>query len=199
LERVRTAAKTSVEGWSKLQFSQQREFVRSAVKRVIIAGRRMHIEVAMRTLMGSLLGQKIKAESTPAPDREILTLSADLQIFKRGCETRIVTPDSSTERAPVQSIVKAIAQSHDWYKKIVSGQIPNIAQLVQTSGLSLAYVRRILQCANIAPPIVERILKGRHSPDLTLRTVVRRPPLQWAEQDIIFRSSQIGSQTPLHE
>jgi hypothetical protein len=190
LERVRSAAKALVKEWPELQGSKQCEFVSSVVQRVIVADRRMHIEVAMSALISLLLGQKTKAESISTGDRKVLTLSADLQIFKRGCETRIVTPDSAPEHAPVQSIVKAIAQSRDWYQKIVSGQITSITQLVQTSGLSEAYVRRILKCANIAPTIVERIFKGRHTPNLTLRAVVRQIPVQWAEQELMLGLSQ---------
>ena len=188
-DRIRAAAKASASNWAELTAAQQRLFVAAVVHRVILSDQKLCVEVSTPDLVSTLMGQRMGVDSAAIGENAIIALSAELEVCKRGCEVRILTPDSDAERAPVQSIVRAIAQSRDWYEKIVSGQIGNIDHLVQARGLSQAYIRRILPCANLAPAIVERLMRGHHNLDLSLRTILRRIPLPWADQESAITSS----------
>jgi hypothetical protein len=87
-----------------------------------------------------------------------------------------------SEGTPVPSLVKAVARARDWYERIVSGEVNTIGQLVQKSGLTRRYVRRILPFANLSPQITEMILSGKHRADLTLQELLASIPSDWREQ-----------------
>jgi alkylated DNA nucleotide flippase Atl1 len=83
----------------------------------------------------------------------------------------------------VQSFAKAIARARDWYERIVAGEVNTVGQLAQEAGLTKRYVRRILQCATLSPQITETLLTGKHRPNLTLKEILHRMPLNWREQE----------------
>jgi hypothetical protein len=90
------------------------------------------------------------------------------------------------------SLVKVAARAHDWYQQIVAGEIATISQLAEKSGLTKRYVRRVLQCANLSPQIIEGLLAGKHPPNATLQEIVRALPLDWREQDrTVFRLQRV--------
>lgn len=76
-----------------------------------------------------------------------------------------------------------MARAHNWYERIVAGNIATIGQLSQQSGLSKRYVRRILQCAILSPQISEALLSGQHRPNLVLKEILSGVPLNWREQE----------------
>jgi site-specific DNA recombinase len=106
------------------------------------------------------------------------------QIFRRGVEMRIVDPNADVPaRAPVQSIVKAIARSRDWYERVIGGEFCTIEQMATYSGLTKRYVRKILQCAYLSPTVTQDILEGKHPSQLTLKQIVRGVPTTWRDQE----------------
>jgi hypothetical protein len=80
------------------------------------------------------------------------------------------------------SLVRAVARARGWYELIVAGEVAAISQLAQKSGLTRRYIRRILQCANMSPQITEALLTGKQQPNLTLKQLLHRLPLDWSEQ-----------------
>jgi hypothetical protein len=84
------------------------------------------------------------------------------------------------------SLVKVAARAHDWYQRIVAGEISNIGQLAQKSDLTRRYVRRVLQCANLSPQIIESLLTGKHPPNLTVKEILHGVPLNWRDQEKSF-------------
>jgi site-specific DNA recombinase len=103
----------------------------------------------------------------------------------RGGELRVIaTPNSASfEGKPVPSLIKAVARARYWYERITAGEITSIGQLAQESGLTLRYVRRILQCATLSPQITEALLSGDHRPDLTVEELRHSVLPSWAEQE----------------
>ena len=66
---------------------------------------------------------------------------------------------------------------------MLAGEVPNRTTAAKRLNLNEEYLRHVLGCAFLAPDILEAILDGRHSSDLTVKTLSRRNlPLDWAEQ-----------------
>ena len=56
------------------------------------------------------------------------------------------------------------------------------AAIAQRTGFRPRYVSKVLQCAFIAPDIVEAIVEGRQPPDLTFKRLSNHLPMSWMEQ-----------------
>ena len=70
---------------------------------------------------------------------------------------------------------------------MLAGEVPDRTVAAKRLDLNEEYLRRVLGCAFLAPDILEAILDGRHSSDLTVKTLSRRNlPLDWAEQRTQF-------------
>ncbi len=92
------------------------------------------------------------------------------------------TSDGEIVGKSAPALLRAIARAHDWRERLVDGSVHNGRSIAGRSGLNQRYVRRVLQCAFLAPDIVEAILDGRQPPNLTVRKLWRDIPTDWAEQ-----------------
>jgi site-specific DNA recombinase len=180
-------AKLLAKEWPALEISRQQEFVGKIVRQVTIGKAAMWIEIDRTELLATLMGHKCKALRPSRRDElDILKLTADFQVLRRGGELRVISPTggSSFEGELVPSLVKAVARAHGWYERIVAGEITTIGQLALKTGLTRRYVRRILQCAHLSPQITEALLKGKHRPNITLKEILRGVSLNWQEQEM---------------
>jgi site-specific DNA recombinase len=181
-EHVKLLAKE----WPTLDTSKQHQFVGNILRKVTIGETAVWIEIDRTKLLATLLGYKSKVLRPSRRDElDILKLTADFQVLRRGGELRVISPHSESrfEGERVPSLVKAVARAHGWYEQIIAGECTTISQLAQKSGLPRRYVRRILQCAHVSPQITEALLKGGHRPNLTLKELLRGVPLNWREQE----------------
>jgi site-specific DNA recombinase len=107
------------------------------------------------------------------------------RVKRCGGEMRLVVPaglGGRTPSNPLASLVKAVARGRGWYESIVAGEALGRRSIAHKLGLDERYVARILNCAFLAPDIVEAILDGRQPPDLTLEKLRQRLPLDWVAQ-----------------
>ena len=58
----------------------------------------------------------------------------------------------------------------------------NITEIAAVEKINESYVRRVLRLTLLAPDIVEAILNGRQSAELTLAALMRRFPVLWSAQ-----------------
>jgi hypothetical protein len=115
----------------------------------------------------------------------LLALRIKARLKRCGGEVRLVLPANSGGEIPVRplpSLIKAVARAHDWYERIVRGQLTGSRSIADATGLDERYVSRILQRAFLAPDIVESILDGRQPVKMTLENFRTRLPLDWATQ-----------------
>lgn len=80
------------------------------------------------------------------------------------------------------SLIKAVARAHDWYGRVVRGELTGGRSIAQATGLDERYVRHIFRCAFLAPDIVESILDGRQPAEMTLENLRTHLPIEWAAQ-----------------
>jgi hypothetical protein len=98
---------------------------------------------------------------------------------------RLVFPPDHRGQVPSQpasSLLKALARGRQWYEWIVAGEVSGRRSIAEKLGLDERYVGRVLECAFLAPDIVEAILDGRQPPDLTFKKLTHGLPLSWIEQ-----------------
>jgi site-specific DNA recombinase len=172
-------------GWPQLERTTLNQFIRSVVSRVTIGQSKVWVEISKAKLFDYLHHGPMRRDIAVAfCAKPTLQLVGDFEIARRGGEIHIVVPnDDSGCVSPVPSIVKAIARSRDWYDRIVSGEFATMAQLAQRIRLTKRYVRKILQFARLSPKVTEALLAGKHSPSLTLKTIMRDIPIRWLEQE----------------
>lgn len=99
---------------------------------------------------------------------------------------RIVADEGlAANQAPDRRLVDAIAKAQFAMLKLTNGSKQSIASVAETLKMDASDLCRILPLAFLSPKLTEAILTGRHSADLTLRTLTRGPelPLEWDRQE----------------
>ena len=92
----------------------------------------------------------------------------------------------SKQRACVDNpMVKAIARAHRWRRLLESGEYTSVSELAAAEKINQSYVCRDLRLTLLAPDVVEAILDGRHTAEMTLATMMGRIPVGWQEQRLL--------------
>jgi site-specific DNA recombinase len=166
-----------------------KDFVRKVVQRVVVHADRIEVEVGKQKLRDALTADP-HASSRPAtkpPEQgssEVILFNIEARIKRCGGEMRLVFPPDhpGPTQAPASSLLKALARGRQWYEWIVAGEVLGQRAIAQRLGLNERYVGRVLECAFLAPDIVEAILDGRQPADLTFKKLTHRLPPSWIEQ-----------------
>ena len=81
------------------------------------------------------------------------------------------------------ALLKAIARAHVWSSLLATGEVTSIEELADRVKQDRGYVARVIRLAFLAPSIVDGILEGRQSADMSLtRLLEAEIPLSWARQ-----------------
>lgn len=167
------------------------EFVRKVVRRILVQPNGIEVEVSKKELRAELTGDhRASSGRTVANQQEqgpgdVIRLAVEAGIKRCGGEMRlVVAPDLAGQvRAhPVASPLKALARGRQWYEWVVAGEVAGRRSIAQKLGLDERYVSRVLECAFLAPDILEAILDGRQPSNLTFEKLTRRLPLNWLEE-----------------
>jgi DNA invertase Pin-like site-specific DNA recombinase len=190
-----TAAQGRLKSWAKASPAEMRDFMRAVVSRIVVYEKHFEIFVSNVAMRQALLNEIPIGESTKNKEvdrrnaKNLIRLIVQAQLMRCGGEVRLVVPVGSAEHTPertVPALIKAIARAHDWYERLVSGEVEDQRSIATLTRLDERYVSRILRYAFLAPEIVEAILQGRHTPGLTLENVRSRIPIDWREQRELF-------------
>jgi site-specific DNA recombinase len=177
--------------------------IKAVVKRVTLASDRIRYDVAARQLLSIILNdtqrkrrgggglskimdQEVLAEARLDEPTSIVTLEQPIAIKRRGVEMKIVLDDPATaNQAPDQTLVEGIAKAHYALRMLTDGSAQSIASVAEAMKMDASDISRILPLAFLSPKLTEAILTGRHSPDLTLRALIRSTdlPILWSDQD----------------
>ncbi|WP_138423419.1 recombinase family protein [Maritimibacter alexandrii] len=113
-------------------------------------------------------------------DPALGTLSAPLQIRRRGVETKIVVGEAQSD--PDRHLQAMLIRAHGWTRALAAGT--SLAEVARAEGCSEAFLRTRSKLAFLSPKIQAAILDGTQPPDFTLTKLVRLPlPLDWQEQE----------------
>ncbi len=183
---VFAAAQKWSERLASASVGETRPFIRQVISRIVVHAENVDILLDKQALRSTLLG----GGSSPTPakaDRRNTPLALRIRARLQRCggEVRLVLPANTAGEIPTHplpSLIKAVARAHEWYKRILSGQLTGSRSIAETTGRDERYVSRILQCAFLAPDIVESILDGRQLAKMTLADFRTHLPIEWAVQ-----------------
>ena len=120
-----------------------------------------------------------------APTSETVTIHVPFRVVKRGGRTEMQLPDGAAQsRRTDNSLVKALARAFRWKQMLESGEFATIAELAEREGIAPSYMTRLLRLTLLSPEIVEAILDGRQSAEVTLASLLEPFPLEWAAQPV---------------
>jgi hypothetical protein len=192
LGRLIEAAQQLAEKWSELTSQQSAELVRGVVRRVVLRGVELEIEIDVVALAAGLSHKEWNARNEESRSRSRgrhpLTLKYSFALARRRGELRLVLPGSSISGAqPTSPLLKAIVMAHGWKERIIAGQIYSIEQLASEAKLNSRYVVRILRLAALSPEIVEGMVHDGSMADYSLSSFITGLPLNWHEQGSLLR------------
>ncbi|MBO6946333.1 MAG: recombinase family protein [Rhodospirillales bacterium] len=123
--------------------------------------------------------------AAPHSEDSIFLVSCPYRIKRRGVETRLIVSNEKIDRParPDASLMRAVAKAFVWNRRIVTGDVNSMADIIREEGVASRYVRKLLPLAHLAPDIVEAICAGHQPPDLNLETLVYTDlPNDWSDQ-----------------
>ena len=185
LRLVTAAAQNKLLSLTSKTPKESGEFLRSIVKRVVIKPDEVTIDIDVLAFLDALSARMPTTVSPKAiPENgAVMQLTSTIKMKRRGPELRLIIPGSQQpETSPVPALVKAVARAHEWAERIYSGEISRIEDLVVETGFTNRYISRTIRSVVLAPDFVGRILKGQQPPDLTVRKLLARFPLDWEFQ-----------------
>ena len=118
-------------------------------------------------------------------DGSTLVVRIPMRFQRRGGRKRIVGPDGSelvptTKPQPDGTLVKALARAHRWQWMLEQGRFASVRELGEAERIAQSYVSRILRLTLLAPDIIEHVLDGRRTPELT--ELMKPFPVGWERQ-----------------
>jgi hypothetical protein len=116
-----------------------------------------------------------------------LTIRVPITVRKRGGRKIVVLPESAPggEVSPPRvntTLVKALARAFRWRRMLETGRYGTITELAAAEKINESYVSRVLRLTLLAPDIVEAILDGRQTDNVTLPMLMQPFPVEWQVQ-----------------
>ncbi|MGS4947553.1 hypothetical protein ACVDG3_18915 [Meridianimarinicoccus sp. RP-17] len=112
-----------------------------------------------------------------------VTVHVPFRIVKRGGRKEMQLPEGAAQpRRADSTLVKALARAFRWKRMLESEEFATIGELAEREGIAFTYMARVLRLTLLAPDIVEAILEGKQSSDVTLKGLMEPFPLEWRSQ-----------------
>ena len=123
-----------------------------------------------------------------------VTVRVPLTIRRRGRRKMIISPDGVAMTAggvtPADiavtrgdpALVRALARAFRWKRMLEDGRYGSISELAAAEKINESHVSRVLRLTLLAPEIVEAILDGWQAPEVTLPTLMKAFPAEWADR-----------------
>ena len=124
-------------------------------------------------------------------DAPLIPIHVPTRLARRGTEKRIVSvgPTSLAPGRLDPALTKAIARARRWFESIASGHVTSFAQIATEEGVSDQYIGKLMPLAFLSPSIVEAVLAGDCSVELTAEALTSRIeiPASWKTQESVLR------------
>ena len=118
------------------------EFVRKAIKRVVVYQEKVELYVRRSELRDVLVKDGSTSSSQISSD-DLIVLDAEAKLKRCGGEVRLVLPPNSHGEIPghaAPSLLKAIARAHDWRERIMNGRAHDLRSIAQQTGFDQRYM-----------------------------------------------------------
>jgi hypothetical protein len=167
---------------------ERAKLVRELVEKIIIDEKTIIIKLRR----GLLLGRNVPSCASEAASEGAVELTAEVALMRRGAETKLVLPGLAQQKHSSRcdpALIKAIARGRAWFEELATGRARSLQELAKRDGISRRYIRRLVGLAFLSPDLVEAILQGRQSVELTATRLTELDlPLNWTEQHKLLAS-----------
>jgi hypothetical protein len=118
---------------------------------------------------------------------DTITVRVPMTFRRRGSHKLIVLPDAHSSvpqprRGVDSALVKALARAFRWRRMLESGSVATLTEIAAKEKINASYVSRVLRLTLLAPDIVEAILDGRQTTQITLPALMKPFPIEWEQQ-----------------
>jgi hypothetical protein len=148
--------------------------------------------IIIKLRRGLLLGGDVPSSAAEAASDSAVELTAAAAFTRRGAETKLVLPGLAQQKHSSRcdpALIKAIARGRAWFEELATGDARSLQELAKRDGISRRYIRRLVGLAFLSPELVEAILQGRQSVELTATRLTELDlPLDWTEQHKLLAS-----------
>ena len=106
-----------------------------------------------------------------------------------GHKTVIVQPDTELPALnpdTMTALQKAVVQGFQYRDALESGQVRSVSELARQESQERAFLFRALSLVNLAPDIIQAIVKGTEPDKLSLARLRKAIPDDWDEQRQLF-------------
>src|SRR5467141_727164 len=162
--------------------AERAEVVRDLIEKVVIEEN----AITIRMRRSSLSGGAVVPPSSENPSDSPIELTAPVAFRRRGVEMRLVLPGVAIQNDRSRcdaTLIKAIARGRAWFEELAAGRARSLRELAERDGITRRYVRRLIDLAFLSPQLVEAILHGRQSVELTATRLTELDlPLDWTDQ-----------------
>ena len=167
---------------------ERAKLVRELVEKIIVDEK----TIIIRLRRGLLLGGDVPSCASDEPSDSAVELTAAVAFTRRGAETKLVLPGLAQQNHSSRcdpALIKAIARGRAWFEELATGRARSLQELAKRDGISRRYIRRLVGLAFLSPQLVEAILQGRQSVELTATRLTELDlPLDWTEQHKLLAS-----------
>jgi hypothetical protein len=161
---------------------QRHKVIRELVERVIVDEERMVVAMRRSVLSGGEVPRRVSD-----PSGTTIELTTVVEFKRRGTQTKMVltglVAQQNVSSKCDPALIKAIARGHAWFEELATGRARSLHELAKRDGITRRYIRRLVDLAFLSPQLVEAILQGRQSVELTATRLTELDlPVDWAEQ-----------------
>lgn len=186
LERVISEGQHLINDWRDQTVSQQITVLTDFLAKVVVDKSSIRVEVDRTGLVQHLLSRhgntsKLLTLSAKQP----LVLTEPVELRRSGIESKYVFPAGDPPKMhdrSVRALQLAVLTALRWNEELTSGASGSMDELVEKHGLNKRHFQRLKKLAFLSPEIIDRIIKGDVSDDLTLETLKMGFPEDWAAQ-----------------
>lgn len=153
------------------------EMLNRIVSRIAVC--KDYIEIAVR------LNAICREGPMHAPEDSTVSVTVPIELKRCGMVVRLLIRAPGDENlVPDQTMVALLAKANAWLQLLISGDADSVLTIAKREKVTTSYVTRLIHLGCLSPDIVERILRGQHSPDLYATRLIRQAPLplDWHEQ-----------------
>jgi site-specific DNA recombinase len=158
---------------------ERAKLVRGLVEKVVVDDQSLTIKLRC----GPLLGRDVPSSASEDGRENAVELAAAIAFKRRGPETKLVLPGLAQQNDRSRcdpALIKAIARGRTWFEELATGRVRSLQELARRDGITRRYIRRLVGLAFLSPQLVEAILQGRQSGELTAARLTELDlPLDW--------------------
>lgn len=173
---------------SNLTDKVDNQFIRTILSKVFIYKEKVQITICKEQLLkvieavtyGIDFPEELNTETkTPI----ILTKDVKITATAKNGSVLILTDSDTLQPEINPQLVKAIAKSYLWNKKLLSGEVKDYAEIKRNEGhKDSRYIVNVINLRFLAPDIVESILNGTQRRDLSLQRLFSIKTPDWNDQ-----------------